>query len=95
MTITLPQICISFDGFGTVIAVAFIAYIAGYWHKKIKKDRYETIDQSKRDAAAWQANCGLAMGEPVLVNRIDARETLWKPNPYKEASSFDPMQWAA
>ncbi len=83
-----PQICIDFSGFGTVIVIAFLFYTAGYWTKKLKKDRFETIDMTKRSTAAWQANHGLCPGEPILISRIDAAETLWKPNPYREAPSF-------
>lgn len=90
-----PSFCIEFDGFGTLIAVAFLFYTAGFWHKKIRQDRFETIDQTKRDVAAWQANYGLALGEPVVINRADASETIFRRNPWREDPSFTPLQWAA
>jgi hypothetical protein len=90
-----PTICLDFGGFGTVIVIAFLAYIAGYWHHRIKSDRFETIDQTKRDVAAWQANYGLALGEPVLISRPDAEATIFRRHAYRNDPSVNYLEQLA
>lgn len=63
-----------------VLLVGYFAYQAGrnleyrHWYK----------DQSRKNAAAWQANFGMAMGDPVVISRVDAEQTVYKRRMWRE-----------
>lgn len=82
-----PTICVSFDGFGTVLMIAFIAFAAGYWIAKVRSDR--EWDSSIRRRAAQQIDAPwYPVGEPVLLTRADAEATIFKRHAYREDPSW-------
>jgi hypothetical protein len=50
---------------------------------RVKADRRWTLDLQKKQQAAWQAPW-FAMGEPVVVSRVDAESTIYKRRMWRE-----------
>ncbi len=88
-----PTICLDLSGIGTVIALLFIAVTATHWITKVRCDRAWEMDIRRRVTQQIDAPW-LKMGEPIILHRPDARDTIFKANPYRE-QGFDPLQWAA
>src|SRR5687768_7173485 len=55
---------------------------------RVKTDRCWTQDLQKKQQSAWQAPW-LAMGEPVVISRVDAESTIFKRRMYRDDPSFD------
>lgn len=90
MTVIVPQICIDFgpSAFWGILFVScgLSAYVS-HWVTKVSRDRDWEADIRRRASqqvfAPWQA-----MGEPVLLSRVDAEATIFKRRPYRE-EGFD------
>lgn len=93
MTITLPTICVDFTGFGTVCAVAFVFFAAGWWGSKVSSDRAWEADIRRRVSQQIDAPWFPA-GEPVLISRQDAESTIFKRHAYRDDPSWHWQQAA-
>lgn len=95
MTIALPQICINFDGFGTLFVCVFLAVAVTRWATKIQMDRSWELDIRRRVASTLECR-HLAPGEPLVVlTRPDAELTIFKRHAYRDDPSVNYIEQLA
>lgn len=83
-----PTICIDFSGWGTVLAVGFLCFVAGHWlgHLKAVRENEAAVRRmtGQQLSAPWYAP-----GPPVVVHRVDAEQTIFKRRAFREDPSWD------
>jgi len=67
--------------------------VSCYWWGKIKTDRAWQADVTRRAGQAIDAPWFYA-GEPILLNRPDAAQTIFRRNPYREDPSVNYLEAA-